>query len=173
MGCWASWLSRQTFNLEIRGFESRTPCQVPFVQWIRTERYERSNPSSNLERDTSLRSGGRAAKALHCLGRPGGFDSHPLRHSLEHIDKRLKSPVSQAGYRRFESGCARQVEPSKLDAGNCPDGRRKVATLDPHRLCGSSSLRKRFLGNGGSQRRQQQGNLAMADDSAELALGHQ
>src|ERR1700683_5750179 len=60
-----------------------------------------------------------------------------------------------------------------MNEGNCPNRRRKLATLDATRLRGSSSLRKRFLGNGGSHRRQEHGNLAMADDFAELALGHQ
>ena len=57
--------------------------------------------------------------------------------------------------------------------GNCPDRRGKLATLDLHRLRGCGSFDNRFLGDGGRQRRQQQGNLAMADDFAELALGHQ
>lgn len=38
---------------------------VPFVQWIRTERYERSDSGSSPERDTKFfRSGGRAARHL-------------------------------------------------------------------------------------------------------------
>src|SRR5665213_4084584 len=57
--------------------------------------------------------------------------------------------------------------------GDCPDRRRKLATLDLHRLRGSGSFRNRLLGNSGGHRRQQQRNLAMADDFAELALGHQ
>ena len=49
--------------------------------------------------------------------------------------------------------------------------RRKLATLDPHRLRDDGSFRNRHFGNGIGHRGQQQRNLAMAHHFAELTQG--
>ncbi len=62
-----------------------------------------------------------------------GHDTHPVD-----IERALKNDYSK--------------DASKRDR-DCPDRRRKLATLDPHRLRGSDSLGKRFLSDGGSHRK--------------------
>ena len=89
------------------------------VQWIRIERYEPSNPSSNLERNTKCQ----------------GVVAERRRHFTVYEDKVGSTPIHFAIVleHKKEKYCARQVEPSKRDTGNQPTNSRRRLIRWPSR----------------------------------------
>ena len=112
------WLGSLTFN-QRTGVRFSSPApNVPFVQWIRTERYERSDSGSSPERDTKFTEWWPSGKGTSLSMRTRWVRLPSTSPRTNGVRLRASSPTSRGvakpGLKR--SALTREIESSNLSS---------------------------------------------------------